>query len=42
MQTDPGLNWQMDSLGLILLTCAVGGPAGCNDQRSLLNVFTKK
>lgn len=42
MQTGPELNWQMDSPGVILSTCTVGGSAGCNDQLSLLNVFTKK
>lgn len=38
----PGLNWQMDSQGVILLTCTMGGSAGLNDRLCLLNVFTKK
>ena len=41
-QTSSGLNWQMDSRGIISLTCTVGGSAGLNDQLGLLNVFTKK
>ena len=41
-QTNPQLNWQMHSRGVILLTCTMEGSAGCNDQLGLLNVFTKK